>query len=551
MDIAGSIRRSKKAQRKSLIAAENAAQEGKEGGENSSHRWTLQDFETLDVIGRGGFGEVRLVRETKSSEVYAMKTMSKSQLVSMNKLPQIMAEREILADSDNDWVVRMYFSFQDVQFLYLIMEYCPGGDFMTILMREDMLSVEWTRFYMAELCEAIQSVHNLNYVHRDIKPDNILVDTTGHIKLSDFGLSKKVTSTKQTMGSAKLNVMTAAAPKSTSAPINREEYKKKRRELLYSTVGTPDYMAPEILAQKGYTKSVDWWALGVILYECLVGYPPFYTEDADVMATCRKIVLHHTTLMMPRESNLTEDAKHLLFRLICSDKRRLGYEKIKEHPFFKGINFGKIRKMPPPFVPSLQGEIDHHYFEEFEQDFSFDHYTSVMSNANAKNHVMDFTFVRRDNAGHKKLEDMNDMFSIDEEENSEEYEEEEVVADDTLRIVEIHGREGQNSSRVNGRFVRDPELVQGGRSVWRRLDMVEDPIVLWFWTEKRCWMMTRETGIGSEKAYAAVRDPAEDPGEIKSPWLVFDPVKNKHRVDRKLKVRKIIISFNTGIDIYE
>jgi len=513
------------------------------------HKYTLKDFQYLDVIGRGGFGEVRIVRERKSAEIYAMKTMSKSQLVSMNKLSQIMAERDILSEGNNVWVVGMNFSFQDQKFLYLIMEYCPGGDFMTILMREDMLSIEWTRFYMAELCEAINSVHSLGYVHRDIKPDNILIDKTGHVKLSDFGLSKKFSENTKTPGSSMLGVMTAAPPKQTQKPSDRNEYKRKRRELLYSTVGTPDYMAPEILAQKGYTLSVDWWSLGVIMYECLVGYPPFYNEENDVMATCRKIVLHHTTLKMPSESNLTKKSKHLLYRLICSHKRRLAYDGIRNHPFFEGIDWNNLREMKPPFVPSLAGDGDHHYFDEFDQVISFDDYESEASNPTLQNHVVDFTFVRR---GPKAKTQLNDIFGTimeeDEEEEEEPEEEEEEENNGQLRLVEVYGRVGRNASRVNGKFAKHETKTFGGRPVWSRVDMIKDPIALWYWPDKRCWMMTRMRGIGSEKAYAAVRDEVEDPGQITQPWLVFDPVKNRHRVDRSVKVR---VMFENAEACYE
>jgi len=498
-------------------------------------RKSLEDFRALEVIGRGAFGEVRIVREKVTHEVYAMKTMAKKQLVASKKIPSIKAEREILAKSDNPWIVRMYFSFQDQTYLYIIMEYCPGGDLMSILMREDTLSVEWTKFYMAQLTAAIHSVHELDYVHRDIKPDNILVDMTGHIKLSDFGLSKRFNQSTQTNFEGVNNNVSGSddhsgGGKRSAGPKNRKKYKAERRELLYSTVGTPDYMAPEILQQRGYTSGVDWWSLGIICYECLVGYPPFYSEDGDAMQTCRKIIHHHTSLQMPPDSNLTKEAKHLLFRLICSHKRRLGYQGIRDHPFFNGVDWDTLRQITPPFIPTLNGDVDTTNFDEFQEEIVLDKHDSRPSQPGVVGHVQDFTFIRKE-ISRPGLENLDfDVFEDEEEEKSSE--EEEV-------IVEVYGREGRNAKRVNGKFCQHFNRTYGDKPVWRRIDMVKDPIVLWYWPKKKVWMMTRESGIGSEQAYAAVRDTADNPAFIRKPWLVYDPVRKKHRIDRNVHIRLV------------
>jgi len=154
-------------------------------------KFSKNAFNTIKVIGKGAFGEVRLVRMITTGELYAMKILRKSEMIHKEQVNHVMAERDLLADTSlnyNDWVVNLYFSFQDSKYLYLIMEYVPGGDMMNLLIHEDTFSEEWTRFYIAETILAIESIHKLNYIHRDIKPDNLLIDKTGHIKLTDFGL---------------------------------------------------------------------------------------------------------------------------------------------------------------------------------------------------------------------------------------------------------------------------------------------------------------------------------------------------------------------------
>jgi len=503
---------------------------------NATKRYSLDDFKTLKVIGRGAFGEVQVVKEKEKGTVYALKTMLKSHLAKSNQINHIKAEREILASANNQWIVQMNYSFQDKTYLYLVMEYCAGGDLMSILMREDILSEQWTMFYMAELAEAIKSVHDLDYVHRDLKPDNILIDCEGHVKLSDFGLSKKFKS-EDNAGDNHISQFHKNVDKiannedvsSSKAPSDRSKYKKTRRELLYSTVGTPDYMAPEIFAQKGYSKAVDWWSLGVIMYECLVGYPPFYSDNA--MQTCRKIVHYQRTLRIPPESGLSRDAKNLLFRLICAPKRRLVYEQIKEHPFFSKVPWKNLRSMTPPFKPELTSEVETRYFDEFEETIPLNEHKVEKSHKGAVNHFDDFTYIRPKTTSKLGVEDIfND--------NNENPNEEESEEEDEKPLVEVYGRTGLNEKRVNGVYTPHPTKTFGGRKVWRRVDMPDDPIVLWYWPRKKVWMMTRLSNVGGEQAYAAVRDNAENPADITRPWLVYDPLQKKHRLDTNVSIRK-------------
>ncbi|XP_038988535.1 serine/threonine-protein kinase tricornered-like [Phoenix dactylifera] len=342
----------------------------------------VDDFELLTIIGRGAFGEVRLCREKTTRQVYAMKILKKSEMLHKDQVEHVKAERNLLAEVDSPCIVKLYCSFQDQEFLYLIMEYLPGGDMMTLLMRKDILTEDEARFYVGQTVLAIESIHKHNYIHRDIKPDNLLLDRNGHVKLSDFGLCKPLDRTSfpnlsdpDYMIGKNINPLLESEERLNSYPAPRRtqqeqllHWQKNRRMLAYSTVGTPDYIAPEVLLKKGYGMECDWWSLGAIMYEMLVGYPPFYSEKQ--MLTCRKIVNWKTHLKFPEEAKLSPEAKDLICKLLCNVEQRLGTRgahEIKAHPWFKGIQWDRLYQMEAAFVPEVIDELDTHNFEKFEE----------------------------------------------------------------------------------------------------------------------------------------------------------------------------------------
>ncbi|KAI3648773.1 hypothetical protein MP228_006627 [Amoeboaphelidium protococcarum] len=360
----------------------------------------VDDFTTVKIIGKGAFGEVRLVQKNDTGKVYALKVLKKSEMLKKDQLAHVKAERDILAQNESPWVVDLYFSFQDAKYLYLTMEFLSGGDMMTMLIKHDTFSEEVTRFYIAQTIMAIDSVHKLGYIHRDIKPDNILIDKDGHIKLSDFGLStgfhkthdiafyqKLLSDSVKKPSVSKSSGGGAAAAHNADSSNNQQDkvhltlsrkdimatWKANRRGLAYSTVGTPDYIAPEVFLQTGYGSECDWWSMGCIMFEMLVGYPPFCSETPH--ETYRKIMSWKSELSIPDEVHLSRDAEDLIRKLINDQTVRLGHPKkggadaIKAHPFFKGVDFARIRDMDAPFVPQLKSITDTSYFpiEDIDQ----------------------------------------------------------------------------------------------------------------------------------------------------------------------------------------
>ncbi|KAJ0860243.1 putative protein kinase AGC-NDR family [Helianthus annuus] len=340
------------------------------------HKMGADDFEPLTMIGKGAFGEVRICREKTTGNVYAMKKLKKSEMLRRGQVEHVIAERNLLAEVDSNCIVKLYCSFQDEEYLYLIMEYLPGGDMMTLLMRKDTLTEDEARFYVGETVLAIESIHKHNYIHRDIKPDNLLLDKFGHMKLSDFGLCKPLDCTNlQEKDFTAANNLSGALQRDGRPAIPKRtqqeqllHWQRNRRMLAYSTVGTPDYIAPEVLLKKGYGMECDWWSLGAIMYEMLVGYPPFYSDEP--MSTCRKIVNWRTHLKFPEEAKLSPEAKDLICKLLCNVEKRLGTKgahEIKAHPWFKGIEWEKLYQMEAAFIPEVNGELDTQNFEKFEE----------------------------------------------------------------------------------------------------------------------------------------------------------------------------------------
>ncbi|KAL9382944.1 hypothetical protein Peur_023267 [Populus x canadensis] len=342
------------------------------------HKMGVDDFELLTIIGRGAFGEVRLCREKTTGNVYAMKKLKKSEMLRRGQVEHVKAERNLLAEVDSTCIVKLYCSFQDDEYLYLIMEYLPGGDMMTLLMRKDTLTEDEARFYVGQTVLAIESIHKHNYIHRDIKPDNLLLDKNGHMKLSDFGLCKPLDSSsfpnfREDDYAGGRNLKPSA--EGTKPPMPRRtqqeqlvHWQKNRRTLAYSTVGTPDYIAPEVLLKKGYGMECDWWSLGAIMYEMLVGYPPFYSEEP--MSTCRKIVNWRNHLKFPEEAKLSVEAKDLIRKLLCNVEQRLGTKgahEIKSHTWFKGTEWDRLYQVEAAFKPEVKDELDTQNFEKFEE----------------------------------------------------------------------------------------------------------------------------------------------------------------------------------------
>uniref|UniRef100_A0AAF5DPY9 non-specific serine/threonine protein kinase n=3 Tax=Strongyloides stercoralis TaxID=6248 RepID=A0AAF5DPY9_STRER len=339
-------------------------------------RLTVSDFQSLKVIGRGAFGEVRLVQKIDTGHIYAMKILKKLDMLEKEQTAHVRAERDILSMADCEWVVTMYYSFQDRINLYLVMEFLPGGDMMTLLIKKEILSEEETRFYITETSLAIQAIHNMNFIHRDVKPDNLLLDARGHIKLSDFGLC---TGLKNIHRTEHYKNWPSRLPKDfVSKPFESkrkaETWKKNRRAYAYSTVGTPDYIAPEVFSSTGYTKTCDWWSLGVIMYEMLIGYPPFCSETPQ--ETYRKVVNFQQALTFPPEIPISSHARTTIKKLLCECSRRLGSEKgideIKTLPFFNGIDWEHIRNTPAPIRIEVRGIADTSNFDDFpDADISF------------------------------------------------------------------------------------------------------------------------------------------------------------------------------------
>ncbi|KRY58485.1 Serine/threonine-protein kinase 38, partial [Trichinella britovi] len=356
-------------------------------------RLTVADFEPLKVIGRGAFGEVRLVQKKDTGHVYAMKILRKIDMLEKEQVAHVRAERDILSEADCDWVVKMYYSFQDASNLYLVMEFLPGGDMMTLLMKKDTLSEEATQFYIGETALAIECIHRLGFIHRDIKPDNLLLDARGHLKLSDFGLCTGLKKAHRTDFYRDLSqgIPSDFLTKPCNSRRRAETWKRNRRALVgdfwaYSTVGTPDYIAPEVFVQGGYTSSCDWWSLGVIMFE--IGnlpssdkrfnaafkkfkscerYPPFCSETPQ--ETYRKVLCWQQTLIFPPEMPISKEARNLIKRFCCDVEHRLGnseaLEEIKRDPFFVNFDWDHIRDRPAPIRVNVNSIDDTSNFDEF------------------------------------------------------------------------------------------------------------------------------------------------------------------------------------------
>ena len=314
-------------------------------------RQTIRDYESLKIIGRGAFGEVHVCREIKTGKIVAVKKIKKDLLSKKNQIIHIRNEQLFMSKVKSPWIVELYASFQEDEYLYLIMEFLPGGDFMNLLIEKDKLTEKESKFYIAELILAVESIHKLDCIHRDIKPDNILIDKNGHIKLSDFGLAKV---SEDLYGSNQMM---------------KKSFNPKKHEKQYSCVGTACYVAPEVLKKKGYGKEIDWWSVGVIFYEMLVGYAPFCSEDTQDV--CIKIINYEKYLQVPPEIKLSKEAMDLMKRMISDPNKRLGKngaDEIKAHPFFKDVDWENIReKMKPPFIPDIENDYDTKYFDTFDE----------------------------------------------------------------------------------------------------------------------------------------------------------------------------------------
>ncbi|KAG0198195.1 hypothetical protein BGX28_008344, partial [Mortierella sp. GBA30] len=464
-------------------------------------------FQILTQVGQGGFGEVFLSRKTDTGELCALKRMSKRRLHLQDEVQHILTERDVLTATESEWHVKLLYSFQDPEYVYLAMEFVPGGDVRTMLTARGVLREEDTKLYLAEMAMAIDALHQQGYIHRDLKPENFLIDRTGHIKLTDFGLSKgqlaesriealkaKLREVKDSMepllptlrrgGSSSMmmtqqqhdgsgsgtgggsscglettgvigtrtgvtavigggssfanlngilhrspsnllwsstaNVLvpvsnnnstinndsflnlaagSANADLSSAGAVHPSIFQQLRQQSFessqkvfrndgirraFSIVGSADYMAPEILANKGYDYGVDYWSLGCILFEFLCGYSPFQAEDTR--QTCVNVWHWRKVLKRPvydteenLEFNLTDAAWDLITRLIEDrDERYTTLQEVTGHPWLRELDWSDLRSLSASFVPVLSTPMDTSYFDDFSNPEDLVGYRDVM-----------------------------------------------------------------------------------------------------------------------------------------------------------------------------
>jgi len=328
----------------------------------NNQKVTKDDFELLNVIGKGSFGKVMQVKKKDDGKIYAMKVLRKEAIIARKQVAHTRAEKSILQKIQHPFIVRLHYAFQTKDKLYMILDYINGGELFYHLKKEGRFPENRVKFYAAEIVCAMAHLHSLRIVYRDLKPENILIDGEGHITITDFGLSKE---------------------------INPEEGTS-------TFCGTPEYLAPEVLKGQGHGTAVDWWSLGTLIYEMLTGLPPFYSQNINIMY--QKIL--NGELRFP--SYVSGDAQSLLEGLLTRDvDKRLGSansSEVKKHPFFKDIDWEKLEKkeIEPPFKPKVKSEtdtsqIDSVFLVEKAQDSLVEH--SLSETIQRENTFDDFTYV--------------------------------------------------------------------------------------------------------------------------------------------------------------
>ena len=297
----------------------------------SIRRANLEEYSIKQTVGTGSFGRVKLVHHTKENKFYALKILKKAEIMKLKQVDHILSEISILNSIDHPFCVRMAGISQDSRYLYIVMEYVPGGELFTHLRTVSYLPCSEARLYGAQVTLMFEHLHGADVVYRDLKPENLLIDRDGYLKLTDFGFAKVI------------------------------------QGRTYTLCGTPEYLAPEILLQKGHGKPVDWWCLGILIYEMLVGIDPF--SDEDPMTVYQNIL--RGKVKFP--TNFDKDAKSLVKHLLVADlgKRygnlKGGVRDIKEHRWFNGFDWAACAKkaIKPVYLPKLKSEGDTSNYSQY------------------------------------------------------------------------------------------------------------------------------------------------------------------------------------------
>ncbi|XP_065184052.1 serine/threonine-protein kinase Sgk2-like [Sycon ciliatum] len=394
---------------------------------------SVQDFKLLKVIGKGNFGKVLLAQQIESGEYYAIKVLAKTSILRKNKSQQIMAERNVLLhNARHPFLVGLHSSFQSSKHLFLVLDYVNGGELFYHLQREQSFSEPRSRFYAAEISSALGYLHSMNIIYRDLKPENILLDAEGHIKITDFGLCKEGIMDGDTTG---------------------------------TFCGTPEYLAPEVLQKKLYTKAVDWWCLGCVLHEMLFGLPPWYSTNLAEM--------YNGILTQPLrlKSTISANARTILRDLLEKDpEERLGYKEglqnIMSHVFFDEINWPNLyeRKIPPPWNPSVHGSGD---TTNISNEFTCEHLSkSITETGKIDNGQDDFAgFSYR--SGDKVSESSQDI--VDDEMSSADTSRE--ASPFNPRLVSLQGQEVVRCSSLDalgaspGKSPQDAKALKASKSL--------------------------------------------------------------------------------------
>jgi len=301
----------------------------------------LSDFDLLTTIGTGTFGRVRLAKAKNTNLInipLAIKILKKSELLRLKQVEHVKAEKDILAMVDHPFIINLITSFQDDKRIYMIMEYINGGELFSYLRKEGRLRNDHGRFYAGEIVLALGFLHSFHIAYRDLKPENLLLDSEGHIKITDFGFAKIV------------------------------------EERTWTLCGTPEYLAPELIQSKGHGMAVDWWALGILIFEMLAGHPPFYDEHP--FGIYQKVL--GARVDFPRHLDLR--AKDMIKRFLTHDRAKRfgclkgGVEDVKKHKWFKGLEFDLLpsRRVQAPFIPSVRSPDDTSLFDRYPESTNID-----------------------------------------------------------------------------------------------------------------------------------------------------------------------------------